>query len=315
MIASAYSVKCGRQIAPNSRAGGIRMVKIAVRRGGGYGDILLTTPVLRAIKQKFPGSILDFYTDIHGMKVIRGFPGIDRVVLCRGFYDIHYRHLAGYDFIYSLLYEKYPSMHIMDAYAKIADVKLRDERPELVMLPEHYREAERLFHKYDIGNDRIVIGFHRGPTWPCRTWHAEKFKAVADRLKRKYDAICLEFSGRRGYGCGLGMDLTGKTSIRQTAAILTRCRLLVCIDSFMLHLAYAMGTPAVAVFGCTSPQYRLPRHEGYIGVQTEGGCRGCYHDGIPKTCCSCRRDRVICMEEAGIQEVVKAAEQLIDKFA
>jgi len=50
-------------------------------------------------------------------------------------------------------------------------------------------------------------------------------------------------------GC---LDLTGKTSLSETASILKMSRLLLTTDSGLLHLAYGLGTPTVALFGCSN---------------------------------------------------------------
>jgi ADP-heptose:LPS heptosyltransferase len=289
-------------------------MKIAVRRGGGLGDVLLTTPVLKALKQKYPHSELTFVTDQAGYTVLKGLPYIDDYLIYKGLYNVQHLKLEGFDLEYSLLYEKKPNCHIIDAYASQADIKFEDKKPEIVLLKSHHNTAKQWMKFENITEKDLLIGIHRGPTWPCRAWHPLKFKAVAKYLKKKYHARIVEFSGRPGFGMNLGIDLTGKTSIRQTAAILKRCKLLICVDSFLLHLASAVNTPTVAIFGCTDPLYRLPFNNISVGVQTSGDCRSCYHDGKYKIYCSCFRERVYCMEEVGIQDVTNAADILLQQL-
>jgi ADP-heptose:LPS heptosyltransferase len=289
-------------------------MKIAVRRGGGFGDVLLTTPILKALKQKYPDSELTFVTDQSGYTVLKGLPYIDDYLLYKGLYNVQHLKLEGFDLEFSLMYEKRPNCHILDAYASQADVALIDKKPEIALLQSHYDTAEQWMDFEQMKEKDLLIGIHRGPTWPCRAWHPLKFKAVADYLKEKYHAVIAEFSGEPGFGMDLGIDLTGKTSIRQTAAILKRCSLLICIDSFLLHLASAVETPTVAIFGCTDPLYRLPFNDISIGVQTSGDCRSCYHDGKYKTCCTCYRDRIYCMEEVSVEDVTSAADILLERF-
>lgn len=289
------------------------MVKIAVRRGGGYGDVLLTTPILKELKHKYPHSNLTFITDHFGYKILKGLPYIDNFQLHKGFYHVHHNLLHGFDKEYNLMYENNPNCHILDAYASQADVILTDKKPDILLLEAHYDAARDWMRYYDISEDDLLIGIHRGPTWPCRTWHPLKFKAVADYLKEKYHVKIVEFSSRPGFGADWGIDLSGKTSIHQTAAILKRCKLLICIDSLLLHLASAVNTPVVAIFGCTDPCYRLPYNNISIGVQTSGNCRGCYHNGQYKTHCRCFRERIYCMEEVSIEDVINAVEILLNK--
>jgi len=287
-------------------------LQIAVKRGGGLGDVLLTTPVLRALKEKYPGCEITFITGKINEPVVKGSPFIDRLVTCSHFYEILYSPLKGYDYEFNLIYERYPAMHIIDAYAKIAGVLLSDKTPHLVITEAHEREAERFLKYYGITPDTLLIGVHRGPTWLCRTWPVQRYIDFAKHMKKKYGAVFVEFSRQKGFGAGLGIDLTGKTSIRQMAAILRRCNMLLCIDSFVLHLASVSATPTVAVFGCTNPELRLPFNDVSVGLQTKGDCKGCYHrQSRMKTHHSCFRDRVYCMEEVSAEAAIEAAEGLI----
>ncbi|HHY83595.1 MAG TPA: glycosyltransferase family 9 protein [Clostridiales bacterium] len=289
-------------------------MRIAVRRGGGLGDVLLTTPVVRELKRKYPQCELTFITDRNGYLVLKGLPYIDKFQIMSDLNSIHRQNLSGFDRQYSLIYETQPNCHIIDAYAKLAGVTLRNKKPEIVLLDFHHESAQKWMDYHGISDRDFLVAVNRGPTWPCRSWDPSKFKQAAEYLRRKYRAVIVELSGAKGYGAGLGIDLTGKTSIRQTAAVLKRCKLLICVDSFLLHLAGATDTPVVGIFGCTDPKYRLPFNDISIGVQTEGTCRSCYHDGRYKTYCSCFRDRIYCMEEVGVRNVVNAAEILIERL-
>jgi len=289
-------------------------LRIAVRRGGGLGDVLLTTPVVRELKNKYPDSELTFVTDPNGYLVLKGLPYIDRFHIMQGLGNIHSKPLGGFDRQYSLVYENQTNCHIIDAYANVAQVTLKNKKPDIVLLKSHHDSVSRWMKNNGIPDNAFMVAVNMGPTWPCRSWHPLKFKMVAEHFKRKYNAVILELSGKKGYGAGFGIDLTGKTSMRQTAALLKRCKLLICVDSFMLHLAGATDTPVVGIFGCTDPKYRLPFNNVSVGVQTSGACRSCYHNGKFKTYCSCFRDRVYCMEEVGVRDVVSAAEGLIERL-
>lgn len=276
--------------------------------------MLLTTPVVRELKNKYPHCELTFVTDQNGYLVLKGLPYIDKFHIMSGFNNVHRQQLNGFDQQYNLVYEIQPNCHIIDAYARLAQVTLKNKKPEIFLLNSHHESVRRWMGNNGISDKDFLVAVNLGPTWPCRSWDTMKFKQVAEYLKRKYGAVIVELSGSKGYGAGLGIDLTGKTSIRQTAALLMRCKLLICIDSFMLHLAGAMDTPVVGIFGCTDPKYRLPFNNISTGVQTSGECRSCYHNGKFKTYCSCFRDRIYCMEEIGVRDVINAVEGLIGRL-
>ncbi len=61
----------------------------------------------------------------------------------------------------------------------------------------------------------------------------------------------------RGPPIAANMDLRGATTVHQAAAIIGSVNLFIGLDSFPLHLAQAMRTPTVGIFGITSPEYIL----------------------------------------------------------
>lgn len=105
-------------------------------------------------------------------------------------------------------------------------------------------------------------------------------------------------------------------SIRRTAAFLTRCRLVVCNDTGIMHLAGALKVPLVALFGPTSPSIYLPRSE---TAEAAGGwnypCpyRKTKAFGPPSCtiCGSCLENDKGCIHRGETQEVIDAAHRLL----
>ncbi|HOG17123.1 MAG: ADP-heptose--LPS heptosyltransferase 2 [Syntrophaceae bacterium PtaU1.Bin231] len=100
----------------------------------------------------------------------------------------------------------------------------------------------------------MPIALCPGAGTPWRRWPIERFIELAKRLKRSYGASFVIVGGRedaslgRAIGEALGgevLDVTGRTTLRQTAAILKRCRLYVGNDTGSMHLAAASGVPVV----------------------------------------------------------------------
>ncbi|MEW6275005.1 MAG: glycosyltransferase family 9 protein [Bacillota bacterium] len=291
--------------------------KIMVKRIGGAGDVLLTTPVLKALKEKYPTSRLTFVVSQYGSEVIKDHPLIDEIITCPHGYEevLDYRR-EGEDLIYTLWYENRPDQHIVDAYALCAGVKLAS-RQYIIQLGEDDRNAaKKLLLQTDAppnALNRPLIGVHRGPSWPHRMWAPEKFRLVLQFFKNNCGAAVVEFSKTREMYLGEGIDLTGRTTIKQAAAVLAECDLLICIDSLFLHLAGAVQTPVVAVFGCTDPDKRLPFNDISVGVQTKGSCRGCHHRYAGAFNSRCRREKIYCLEEVDPEEVINRAINLLER--
>lgn len=285
-------------------------VKILVHRYtqiGGRGDMLLATPIFKALKGKYPGSHITVYTAAHLALILTGNPYIDEIT-CKAPSWFRFNKIVHLDYI------KLPSnLHIIDAFAVNAGVTLKDKKPFIYIGEEHHREAERFFNFYNLTDDDLTVAVHAGPTWPERMWFRERYIKVADYFKEHYKATFIELGQFKGNGMGLGIDLTGKTSIRQTAAILSRCKLLLCVDSFVMHLAGAVDTPVVGLFGCTNPKQRLPFNDISLAPDTPSNCRYCYHWDQTRLSNLCIRSRIECMESISPESVIRAMENLLAK--
>lgn len=294
-----------------------RKPRIMVKRIGGAGDVLLATPVLQALKEKYPTSWITFVVSSYGSEVIKDHPLIDEIVICpHGYEEILDYRREGEDLIYPLWYENRPEQHIVDAYALCAEVELASRKYNIQLGEDDRHAAKRLLLPADAppnALNRPLIGVHRGPSWPHRMWAAEKFRRVLQFFKNNCGATVVEFSNTREMYLGEGIDLTGRTTIKQAAAVLAECDLLICIDSLFLHLAGAVQTPVVAVFGCTDPDKRLPFNDISVGVQTKGSCRGCHHRYAGAFNSRCRREKIYCLEEVDPEEVIERAISLLER--
>ena len=124
----------------------------------------------------------------------------------------------------------------------------------------------------------IMPGAARGPS---KRWPAGHFRALAQRLLGE-DGIRIVLLGGPGEQAlceevlrGLGtraMSLAGRTSLPLWAALLEHCALTVCNDSGGMHLAAAVGTPLIALFGQTDPAVTGPL--GPAEILQRSGTRG-----------------------------------------
>jgi heptosyltransferase-2 len=107
-----------------------------------------------------------------------------------------------------------------------------------------------------------------------------------------------------GAAPGRAHSAAGELSLRATAALLERARVLVTNDSAPLHLAGAVGTPVVALFGPTVPSFGFgPRGPGDRIVQQDGlECRPCSRHG-PQVC---PLGHHRCMNEIAVEQVLEA---------
>ncbi len=154
---------------------------------------------------------------------------------------------------------------------------------------------------------------------PYKAWTADGFRGVAAALAADSQARLLVVGAKadRELGddiiAGLGAsacNLAGRTTPAQLAAVLARCDLLIGIDSGPMHLAAAMGTPVVALFGPTDPHRTGPQGEGHEVIFHPQPCWGpCVHPVVPK----CRHRR--CMSAITVEEVLGAARRVLTRQA
>lgn len=116
----------------------------------------------------------------------------------------------------------------------------------------------------------LIPGAARGPS---KRWPAEHFAEVGKHFAREHgygvalfggpddEELCESLRDQIGENT---RSFAGKTSLKEWAALLASCRLVVCNDSGGMHLAAAVGTPLVAIYGLTDP-----RKTGPLGARCE----------------------------------------------
>jgi len=146
--------------------------------------------------------------------------------------------------------------------------------PRIHLLPVDEHSAEQFLRKHLI-SDSSPIGLSPVASSPLKQWPAARFAAVADRLIEENRSRLLLFCGpdRKAAEALLTHMQNAKSAVNvgnmhllRTAALLARCKVFICNDTGLMHVAAAAGTPVVALFGPTSPRIYLPCHNGSIAV-------------------------------------------------
>ncbi len=158
------------------------------------------------------------------------------------------------------------------------------------------------------GLRRPIIAACVGSSCPARRWFPDRTAAVVDGLAASTggSAVLLGTGGDAAFGAAAARacrtpvrDLIGRTSLRQLLAVLDRCALAFGPDSGALHLAAALGTPVVSLWGATSAERSAPFGWERLALQGASACVPCFlHD--------CPIGRV-CMEGISVQQVLAAA--------
>ncbi|MFW6311337.1 MAG: glycosyltransferase family 9 protein [Nanoarchaeota archaeon] len=156
---------------------------------------------------------------------------------------------------------------------------------------------------------KTLIGLNIGGSWETKLWPVEKFANLADILLQKnYQVILLGGPGDitrenkiKAKMRHSPLSLVGKTSLNQLAAICEILDLVVSGDTGPLHMAVAMNTKTIALFGPTEVWRYRPYEEKHIVIKGNLACQPCHKK-------TCPFDRVKCMDNIGVQQVYSIIE-------
>ncbi|MEN6332453.1 MAG: lipopolysaccharide heptosyltransferase I [Smithella sp.] len=143
--------------------------------------------------------------------------------------------------------------------------------------------------------------------WETKLWNDEKFARLADFIKTKLN-IEVVFTGSEKESIekitvqmqDKAVNLTGETTLPELAYLYKMALMLITTDSGPMHLAAAVGTPIVALFGPTDPQRTGPYGEGHTIIRTDLPCSPC----LLKKCPTQK-----CMQDILPEQVMAAIEQ------
>ncbi len=163
--------------------------------------------------------------------------------------------------------------------------------------------------------DRLVVGLNASGGWYTKRWPLESFAQLGDRLRRELNAVVLLLWGPGELDDVKAIAqmmqepslLAPPTNLKQLAALLSRLTLLASNDSGPLHLAAAVGTRVVGIYGPTRPDLQGPWGDGHETVVKAGlPCLGC--NGV--TCKIVTHD---CMKKLEVDEVWETVQKCLKK--
>ena len=230
-----------------------------------------------------------------------------------GKFSIGYRTGGWYDRCYNKLLTYDTGMHEVDRHLKIADflgADVKDKTLEISVKEEDRKFAESIIPE----DEHLIIGIHPGSSenlWRKR-WMPERFAELADRLSERYGAKILVLGGKDEINLAEKISalmkvakpllMAGKTTIGQAPALIEQCTLFISNDSGLMHMAAAVKTPVVAIFGPTDPAKNAPFGDGHSVVRKDISCNPCTH--YDKDVCNSPD----CLSVISVDDVMEAIE-------
>ena len=189
---------------------------------------------------------------------------------------------------------------------------LLDKTPELFPTSEDFSYASQLLQGSGVKENDKMVGIAPGSVWLTKRWLPERFAEVSDFLieeagakviflgSKEDERLCSEIAKLMEEK---PVILTGKTNILQSAAIISKCEVILSNDSAPVHIASAMRKPVVAIFGSTVPEFGFaPYGEDNIVIEKKMKCRPCGIHGKNR----CPEKHFKCMTEITTREVFQA---------
>jgi len=206
-------------------------------------------------------------------------------------------------------YEVYSFFHLIEPLVDKAPqfdenrpfVKIPDKFPfDIIHVPENYLNK--------------IISIFPGASVPERRWEISRFTEVAKEFdKGGYKIVVLGSAKERQGAAKIKeiaadcIDLTAKTSLKDTARVLKASRLLLTADSGLMHLAYAVGIPTISLFGSGIEKKWAPRGKDHIVINKNLDCSPCTKFGYTPRC----RKKMQCLSLITTDEVIAAVKDLL----
>jgi heptosyltransferase-2 len=192
-------------------------------------------------------------------------------------------------------------------------LRLADAPPAISSRPRLYPGAAEVEAVDALLGGRAgpFIAVAPGSVWPTKRWPA--YDALARELTSRGTVVVIGSADDRSLGAaivaatdGRGIDGTGRLSLLASAELIGRCAVLVTNDSAPQHLASAMNTPTVSIFGPTVPQFGFgPLAERATTVGKDGlVCRPCDRHGPV----ACPLGHWRCMRDVRVADVLRAVD-------
>jgi ADP-heptose:LPS heptosyltransferase len=284
-----------------------RQESIVVMRDVGLGDVLMLWPSVRGLKQKFPGLRITYAVDSRYVDLFRGWAedyveAVVPIVSLQG----HFKaiDLRGY----SERADDRKTEHRLDVFAKYLQVHpLADRSIRVRLQPPEIEQAETVLRTggWD-GRQPLAMVAWRGSTWH-RSLPPEILQQVLVALRDERFAVVVVDEEPQGMAVDGVMNLTGKTSVRQLAAILSHASVVVSPDTGVYHLAQAVGRPTVVIFSTVEPDKRVRYYE---------RCEVIWHKEVP--CAPCWDTGCLpipCLMRVTASEVLAAVRRLVPEAA
>lgn len=194
-------------------------------------------------------------------------------------------------------------------------VPVVDDHLEAWLSPEETAAAEAFLAERGVAPGERIVAIHPFCANQTRAWHEDGFLATANALQERSGVRILLLGGKRDREMAgriakeirpAPVTAVGETDLRRSMALLSKCSLLICNDSGIMHLAAALDLPLIALFGPQSPVKFGPWGKRSRILYKRFPCSPCRQKFFEE-CDPSPRGKPMCMEAIAVDEVVEEA--------
>ena len=195
------------------------------------------------------------------------------------------------------LNEKIPedmNKHAVDRYLdfpRYLGAEIHDVEFILPLTDKTKADAKRLLDQHHL-SEKNYIAVNPIAYWETKLWDNAKFAKLADQIKEELKLDVIFTGSNRTDAADIlsrmtkeGINLGGKTSLPMLAEIYKCARAVITTDSGPMHLAAAVGTPVIALFGPTDPARTGPYGKGHTVIRADLPCSPCLLKKCPTKEC------------------------------
>jgi len=209
------------------------------------------------------------------------------------------------------------TIHRVDHYLNIikyAGIEADTKDYQLTLTSSEKEDARSILKNNGLFADEEYFVINPGGNWLPKRWPKKYFSELISAISKRYNIKVVVTGSGKDIDLGSeiiklsGVDavnLCGKTSLRELAAVLAQAKAVVANDSGPMHIAVSQKTPTVAIFGPTDPNITGPYGRApYVVLKKDVGC------AIPCYDQACTDYK--CMEAVAVDDVMTAIDKLLN---
>jgi heptosyltransferase-2 len=205
---------------------------------------------------------------------------------------------------------------------KSAGIKTSDTQPYIFLKDDERQGARNLLSSYFPADKGPLVGINPGATYgSAKRWLPDRFAEVIYRTIRELDGRVVIFGSQSeveiadeilfetekldiGQEASRILMISGKTSLRELAALISECDAFVTNDSGPMHMAAALLVPTIAIFGSTDKIATGPFGEDHRIISSSLPCSPCMERECPE-------DHLRCMKEITANDIFNAIQETV----